>query len=85
MIEKQEKEFRALQSEVQKGSIPNSDTLAAFVEDSERMAEFAEPEWQEAMNEYMDHLENLKRAVDRQQLDNAAHELRDLKTSWNVI
>jgi XXXCH domain-containing protein len=76
------KEFQALQSQVQKGSIPNSENLAAFVKDSERMAEFAEPEWQGAMNEYMDHLENLKRAVDRRQLDDAAHELRDLRTRW---
>ena len=76
------KEFKALQSEVQKGNIPNADALAAFVKDSERMADFAEPEWQEAMNEYMDHLENLKRAMDRQQLDDAAHELRDLRTRW---
>ena len=76
------KEFKALQSEVQNGSLPKDETLAAFVKDSERMADFAEPEWQEAMNEYMDHLANLKRAVERQQIDDIAHELRDLRTRW---
>jgi XXXCH domain-containing protein len=76
------KEFKALQSEVQNGSLPGSETLNAFVKDSERMADFAEPEWQEAMHEYMDHLANLKRAVERQQLDDVAHELRDLRTRW---
>ena len=76
------KEFKTLQSEVENGKLPNEQTLSAFVKDSERMDEFAEPEWQEAMDEYMDHLENLKRAVQRQQLDDAAHELRDLKTRW---
>ena len=46
------------------------------------MAEFAEPEWQEAMNEYLYHLENLIRAVERQQFEVVEHELRDLRTRW---
>jgi len=75
-------EFKALQGEVQQGNLPDAATLADFVKDSERMADFAEPEWQEAMREYMDHLANLKRAVQRQQLDDVAHELRDLRTRW---
>jgi len=76
------KEFKALQSQVQGGSLSQAETLAAFVEDSERMADFADPEWQEAMNEYLDHLANLQRAVQRRQLDDVAHELRDLRTRW---
>jgi XXXCH domain-containing protein len=76
------KEFKALQNAVQGGNLPNTDSLAAFVKDSERMADFAEPEWQEAMHEYLDHLANLKRAVERQQLDDVEHELRDLRTRW---
>jgi XXXCH domain-containing protein len=76
------KEFKALQSAVQKGDMPDGGTLAAFVEDSERMADFAEPEWQEAMDEYMDHLEILKLAVEQKQLEVVQHELRDLRTRW---
>ena len=76
------KEFKALQNEVQNGNLPNAETLTVFVKDSERMADFAEPEWQEAMHEYLDHLDNLKRAVQRQQLDDVEHELRDLRTRW---
>jgi XXXCH domain-containing protein len=76
------KEFKALQNEVLNGNLPHEDTLAVFVKDSERMADFAEPEWQEAMHEYLDHLDNLKRAVQRQQLDDVEHELRDLRTRW---
>jgi XXXCH domain-containing protein len=76
------KEFMALQREVQKGNIPNPEALAAFVKDSERMADFAEPEWQEAMNEYMDHLEILKLAVEQKQIEVIEHELRDLRTRW---
>ena len=76
------KEFKALQTAVQNGNFPNEELLGEFVKDSERMADFAEPEWQEAMDEYLDHLANLKRAVERQQLDDVEHELRDLRTRW---
>jgi len=75
-------EFKALQNQVQNGSLPNAETLTAFVKDSEQMADFAEPEWQEAMHEYRDHLANLIRAVKRQQLEDVEHELRDLRTRW---
>ena len=76
------KEFKALQDDVQSGNLPDAETLAVFVKDSERMADFAEPEWQEAMHEYLDHLANLKRAVEREQLEDVQHELRDLRTRW---
>lgn len=76
------KEFKALQNEVQNGNLPTAEILSAFVKDSERMADFAEPEWQEAMHEYLDHLANLKRAVEKQQIEVVEHELRDLNTRW---
>ncbi len=77
-----DKDFKKLQTAVKNGSLPDQEVLTQFVNDSERMAEFAEPEWQDAMNEYLDHLDNLKRAVAKQQLEDVAHELRDLKTRW---
>ena len=76
------KAFKTLQSDVQNGRLPDEEALSAFVQDSERMAGFAEPEWQPAMDEYMDHLANLKRAVEKQQLEDVEHELRDLRTRW---
>ena len=76
------KEFKTLQNAVREGSIPSEEDLAEFVKDSERMAEFAEPEWQDAMNEYMDHLANLQRAAAANQLEVVAHELRDLAARW---
>ena len=75
-------EYKALQTAVKKGNLPDDKTLADFVKDSERMAEFAEPEWQEAMDEYMDHLANLKLALENQQLEVVDHELRDLRSRW---
>ena len=71
-----------LQRAVRDGNIPTAETLAEFAKDSERMAEFTEPEWQEAMHEYMDHLANLKRAAADNQLEVIAHELRDLAARW---
>ncbi|UCD82868.1 MAG: GAK system XXXCH domain-containing protein [Desulfobacterales bacterium] len=76
------KEFKALQSAVAEGNFPADDALAEFVRDSKRMAEFAEPEWQNAMNEYLDHLANLQRAVNQKQLEVIEHELRDLSNRW---
>jgi XXXCH domain-containing protein len=76
------KEFKALQSAVKAGYIPSDEALAGFVKDSERMAEFAEPEWQDAMREYMDHMANLQRAVHQRQLEAIDHELRDLRNRW---
>jgi len=78
------KEFKALQSAVKQGDLPHEKDLAEFVNDSKRMADFAEPEWQEAMNEYLDHLANLQRAVDAGQIEVVAHELRDLGARWKA-
>ncbi len=77
-----DKDFKKLQATVKNGSLPDQEVLARFVNDSEKMAEFAEPEWQDAMNEYLDHLENLNRAVESQHFEVVEHELRDLRTRW---
>ena len=42
-------------------------------------AKFAEPEWQAAMDEYIDHLGTLKQAVQQNQYEIVQHEIRDLK------
>ena len=39
----------------------------------------AEPEWANAMQEYIDHLSNLEHAVDKRQQEVMLHELRDLQ------
>jgi XXXCH domain-containing protein len=76
------KEFKLLQDAAQSGKIPGEAALDEFVKDSKRMAEFTEPEWQDAMNEYLDHLANLQRAAAEKQLAVVEHELRDLKNRW---
>ena len=72
-------QFKVLQKTVQDGHLPDAKMMLDFETDSRRMAEDAEEEWQPAMDEYMDHLENFKRAVNQQQLEVVQHELRDLR------
>ncbi len=45
---------------------------------SQALANLAEPEWQGAMQEYLDHVHNLQMAMEQQQLELVRHELRDL-------
>jgi len=62
------------------GQVPEGDLVQAFVADSNAMAAAADPDWQEAMDEYLDHLKNLESAVASNNLEVVAHELRDLAT-----
>lgn len=71
--------FGDLQRILRTGDLPDEKTLRDFIEASEAFAQFAEPEWQEAMREYMDHLKNFKLAVESRQLEVVHHELRDLR------
>ena len=80
MKKKMAAELKTLEKAVAGGEFPKRTTLNEFIAHSEQMAEFADPEWQESMNEYMDHLANLQRAVEIRQLEVVKHELRDLRT-----
>ncbi len=72
--------FKALQQAVgQQGAFPDERTLADFVTSSQAFAAMAEPDWQEAMQEYLDHLANLQHAVATRQQEVMLHELRDLQ------
>ena len=71
--------FKAVEKTVAGGKMPGAETLAEFIGASREMAKFAEPEWQAAMDEYIDHLGTLKQAVEQNQFEIMQHELRDLK------
>jgi XXXCH domain-containing protein len=71
--------FKALQQAVGQGAIPDDQTLADFVAASQAFAAMAEPDWQVAMQEYLDHLANLQHAVANRQQEVMLHELRDLQ------
>ena len=77
-------QFKGLQQALSQGNFPDAKTLADFAKDSQAMAEMGEPEWQEAMQSYLEHLAALKRAVTARDLDAARHEMADLKTAMTV-
>jgi len=73
--------FKTLLRQVKEGSgLPQEEVLADFVEQSHAFARHAEPEWRAAMEEYLDHLDNLERAVREGRTETVAHELRDIKS-----
>ncbi len=73
--------FKTLLHQTKEGSgLPEDRALADFVEQSHAFARHAEPEWRAAMEEYLDHLNNLERAVRDGRPETVAHELRDIKS-----
>ncbi len=72
-------DFKALQQAVGLGAFPEARILDDFVASSQAFAAMAEPDWQGAMQEYLDHLANLQHAVASQQQEVMLHELRDLQ------
>ena len=71
--------FKALQQAVSQGGWPEARTLEDFVASSRAFAAMAEPDWETAMQEYLDHLAILTRAVANRQQEVMLHELRDLQ------
>jgi XXXCH domain-containing protein len=71
--------FKALQQAVSQGAFPDARTLEDFVASSRALAAMAEPDWETAMQEYLDHLANLQHAVANRQQEVMLHELRDLQ------
>ena len=70
--------FKELQRQASQGQLPAAASLQDFVESSQAFANLGEPEWQGSLQEYLDHLHNLKLAVENRQLELVRHELRDL-------
>jgi XXXCH domain-containing protein len=71
--------FKALQQAVSQGGWPEARILEDFVASSRAFAAMAEPDWETAMQEYLDHLANLEHAVANRQQEVMLHELRDLQ------
>jgi XXXCH domain-containing protein len=71
--------FKALQQAVGQSAFPDEKTLGDFVASSQAFAALAEPDWQGALQEYLDHLANLQHAVANRQQEVMLHELRDLQ------
>jgi XXXCH domain-containing protein len=71
--------FKEVLKASEQGVFPADRPMEDFVATSRIFAAAADPEWRDAMDEYMDHLENFIRAVAEQQLESMRHEVRDLQ------
>ena len=71
--------FKEVTRAAEGGNFPAKKSIEDFVATSRIFAEAADPEWDDAMAEYMDHLENFIRAVEQQHLEVMLHEIRDLQ------
>ena len=71
--------FKEVAQAAEKGFFPEKKHIEDFVAASRIFAESADPEWSDAMEEYMDHLENFIHAVEEQQREVMLHEIRDLQ------
>ncbi len=72
--------FRAVKLAVHQGDLPDERLLAEFDRLSRAFAAHAEPEWDRAAREYLDHMENLFRSIRDGRKEAAIHEIRDLQT-----
>ena len=72
-------DFKKLQQAVSQGAFPDEPTLSDFVASSQALAAMAEPDWQGAIQEFLDHLANLQHAVAHRPPEVMRHELRDLQ------
>ena len=71
--------FKEITKSAANGKFPETRSVDDFVETSRIFAESADSEWKDAMEEYMDHLENFIRAIEGQQFEVMHHEIRDLQ------
>jgi XXXCH domain-containing protein len=71
--------FKEVTKAAEMGAFPEKKSIEDFVATSRIFAESADPEWSDAMDEYLDHLENFILAVEEQQHEPMLHEIRDLQ------
>jgi len=71
--------FKEIVRSVAAGGFPEESSVADFVLTSKFFADAADPEWKDAMDEYMDHMENFVRAVKNLEFEVLQHEIRDLE------
>jgi XXXCH domain-containing protein len=71
--------FKEITKSTATGKFPETGSVDDFVKTSRIFAESADSEWKDAMDEYMDHLENFVLAIEGQQFEVMLHEIRDLQ------
>jgi len=76
--------WKKIEKAIRGGGLPEAQAITDLMDSSKAFQRFAEPEWEEAMQEFLDHLENLERAVKNRQPDVVAHEVRDLRAGMKA-
>lgn len=71
--------FKKLNQEVKTSDLPSDKTLKQLNDSSVVMKQLADPEWSDAMDIYMDHLENMNHAAASGQKEVVLHEVSDLR------
>ncbi len=70
--------FKELTRAAEAGNYPDKQSIDDFVATCRVFAESVDSDWKEAMDEFMDHLENFIRAIEKQEFEVMHHEIRDL-------
>jgi XXXCH domain-containing protein len=71
--------FKELQRLISQGAFPDDRTLSDFVDGSRSFAALAAPEWEQAVQKYLNHLANFKQAVATRQPEAMRQELQALQ------
>lgn len=71
--------FNKLNQDVKTSGLPSERTVKQLTDSSVAMKQLADPEWSDAMDIYMDHLENLNHAAESGQKEVVLHEVNDLR------
>lgn len=70
--------YRKVTQAARNNTLPEPADLEELFNSSQTFSSLADPDLEEALKEYLDHLENLKQAVAARQLNIVQHEVRDL-------
>ncbi len=65
-------------------TLPQESQIHSYLELSAQFARQADPSWGQEMQEYLDHVENLRLAFENRQVEMFQHELRDLQNRMNI-
>jgi XXXCH domain-containing protein len=66
------------------GALPQESRIEAFLKLSREFARQADPAWAQEIQEFLDHVENLRLAFQNRQADMFQHELRDLQNRMKI-
>lgn len=66
------------------GALPEEGLVQSYLELSAQFARHADPAWGAEMQEYLDHVENLRLAFQNRQVEMFRHELRDLQNRMKI-